>query len=135
VEKSPMRDVQKLAVAGREVLMPDDVYTAVTKNLMTHEVMGKEYDGTWRAMACDLFYMLSQQPVDGFSLQLSQLDLQAGQYGEIKLARSKTGVAGIIEMNKEMRHVIDWLIAFRTEQLRIADNVYHHPKTDNLLIY
>lgn len=135
IDKSPMRDVQKLAVAGREVLMPDDVYTAVTKKLMTHEVMGKEFDGTWRAMACDLFYMLSQQPIDGFSLQLSQLDLQAGQYGEIKLARSKTGVAGIIEMNKEMRHVIDWLIAFRNEQLRISDNVYHHPTTDNLLIY
>jgi len=118
VERNPMRDIDKMAVAKREVLIPDEAYIAITSKMIVHRINRRVLDGQWRVKICDLFYMLSQQPVDLFSLRISQLVLDRGQYGEIHLSRAKTKVTGIIEMNREMRETVNWLIAFRTEQLR-----------------
>lgn len=135
LDKSPMRDIEKIGVPERKVLIPDNAYVEITGKIAVHRIQTKTCDGTWRAMACDLFYMLSQQPIDGFSLRMSQLKLDFGDHGEIHLSRAKTGVEGVIEMNAEMREVIDWLIRFRTSQLHIAKDVIHKPETDHLLIY
>lgn len=135
IEKNPMRDIDKVAVAERTVLIPDEVYVRITGLLTVHKMNRRVYDGTWRAKFCDLFYMLSQQPVDAFALKLSQIDLTAGKHGEIKLSRAKTSVAGIIEMNAEMRAVVDWLIAYRASQLKKRSNVVVMPGTDHLLLY
>lgn len=134
VEKNPMRDIEKLAVARREVLIPDDAYIAITDRLATHELNRRKLDGTWRMMICDLFYMMSQQPVDLFSLRVDQIHLDAGEHGEIHLARAKTKVAGIIAMNAEMRAVVDWLLAFRDRELGKRRNRFEKPP-QNLLIY
>lgn len=135
VERNPMRDIEKMGVAKREVLIPDEAYKAITRKLMVHQMNKQVFDGQWRVKICDLFYMLSQQPVDLFSLRMSQFMLDHGQYGEISLSRAKTKVTGIIEMNREMRETVNWLIAFRTEQLRLIGNVFAQPKTDHLLVY
>lgn len=135
VERNPMRDVDKQAVARREVLMPDEAYLAITEQLTEHRLNKQVWDGRWRAYICDLLYMLSQQPVDAFSLRLSQLRLEAGEHGEIHLARAKTNVTGIIGMNAEMREVVDWLLAFRREQLQMRSSVLRSIEDDHLLIY
>lgn len=117
VDRNPMRDIDKLAVEERKVLIPDEAYVAITNLLMVHQHNKHEFDGEWRAKIVDLAYMLSQQPVDIFSIKVAQLQLDAGEHGEIRLARSKTGVSGVIEMNAEMREVVDWLLAFRKAEL------------------
>lgn len=135
VERNPMRDVDKMAVPKREVLIPDTAYIAITSKMMVHRMNKQDFDGQWRVKICDLFYMLSQQPVDLFSLRISQLALDLGDHGEIRLSRAKTKVTGIIEMNREMRATVDWLIAFRARQLRLIGNIFAQPKTDHLLVY
>lgn len=134
VDRNPMRDVEPLAVAERKVLVPDEAYLNIVKQLKVHDYNKRTFDGEWRIYVCDLLYMFSQQPIDAFGLQVSQFRLDAGKYGEIDLARSKTGVAGIIEMNAEMRECVDWLLAWRKEQMRKA-NVVMVPPNDSLLIY
>jgi hypothetical protein len=135
IERNPMRDIEKLAVAERRVLVPDEAYLKIVDQLKVHHYANQDYDGEWRMRLCDLLYMFSQQPIDAFALRVSQLNLEAGKFGEIDLSRSKTGIAGIIEMNAEFRECVDWLLAWRKEQMRQANVVLLKAKTDNLLIY
>ena len=145
VEKNPMRDIDRLPVERREVLIPDDDYLAITKQLMAHKNNKRVMDGEWRAVICDFFYMLSQQPIDAFSVTMAQISLKAEDFsdpdpekwsfGEIALSRSKTKVAGIISMNKAMREVVDWLIDFRKNELAKRNNRFSPLGHDNLLIY
>ncbi|MDP2141351.1 MAG: hypothetical protein Q8L20_11120 [Gammaproteobacteria bacterium] len=145
IDKNPMRDIDKLPVQERKVLVPDDAYIRITEQLLIHKENKRDMDGTWRVKICDLMYMFSQQPIDLFALRISQFHLEAidksdsnpinWKHGEIHLARSKTSVGGIIEMNAEMRAVVDWLMDFRKEQFRLAKNVFKLPTTDHLLIY
>ena len=145
VERSPMKDIDKMPVEARKVLIPDDIYVKITESLMIHQDNGRTFDGTWRARICDLFYMLSQQPVDLFSLKLSQLSLieidksdedpENWKFGEIALSRSKTAVKGVIEMNEELRETVDWLVGFRQQELDKRGSLAEEPKTDHLMIY
>lgn len=134
IDRNPMRDIDKLAVPERKVLMPDDAYLRIVEQFRIHRHNKSEHDGEWRIRVADLLYMFSQQPIDAFGLQVAQFRLDVGKHGEIDLSRSKTGVAGIIEMNAEMRECVDWLLAWRREQLRNA-NVAMIPPNDSLLIY
>ncbi|OFE11667.1 hypothetical protein PHACT_12795 [Pseudohongiella acticola] len=145
IDRNPMRDIDKVPVAKREVLVPDKAYIGITDQLVVHNYQSKEFDGQWRVEICDLLYMVSQQPVDFFSLRTNQVDLNAVDksdpdpanwiWGEINLARSKTSVAGIIGMNREMREKVEWLLRFRDEQFRMNGNVFQKPEHDRLLIY
>lgn len=134
IEKNPMRDIDKLAVEERQVLIPDNAYVKITDKLMIHRHNKRNMNGEWRVKICELFYMFSQQPIDLFDLRMPQFELEEGAHGRIDLARSKTKVEGYIEMNAEMREVVDWLMNFRKEQLR-KGNVTVLPETDHLLIY
>lgn len=135
IDKSPMRDIDKLPVEERTVLIPDQAYIAITDQLMVHRINKQEFDGEWRVKICDLSYMLSQQPVDLFSLRIPQLNLKAGDHGRITLARHKTGIAGEIDMNADMREVIDWLLEFRRSELAKRSVVGIQDADDHLLIY
>ena len=134
IESNPMMHVEKEAVPERKVLVPDDAYIRITEKLLIHRHNKREFPGEFRVKIADLLYMLSQQPIDLFDFRISWLKLKAGAYGEIHLARHKTSVEGIIEMNEAMRDTIDWLIAWRNEQLRVG-NVHHVPETDHLMVF
>lgn len=135
LDRNPMRDIDKLAIMDREVLIPDKAYREITDELAVHRNNKRTFDGAWRVYICDLFYMFSQQPVDLFSIRLDQIHLEDSEFGAIYLSRVKTSVAGIIEMNGEMRVVIDWLLKFRAEELA-KHSKYSEPLcTDHLLIY
>jgi len=145
IDRNPMIDIDKLAVSKREVLIPDKAYIEITDQLAVHQNNRQQHDGTWRIVICDLIYMLSQQPIDFFSIKVSQINLDAIDksdpdkenwiWGEIDLSRHKTSVAGIIGMNREMREKVEWLLKFREDQLRLSGNVFRKPEHDNLLIY
>ena len=65
------------------------------------------------ARVCDLLYMLSSRPGDAFKIKESNLYLDAGEYGEVHFGHSKTKVGQIIEMNAEMRELVDWFLLFK----------------------
>lgn len=131
VDRNPMKDIDKQAVSRREVMIAEDVYLAITQQLITHEYCRKSHDGEWRVRVCDLMYMLSQQPIDVFGIQLNQIDFVAN---EIVLARHKTKVEGVITMNDDLRETVEWLLNWRKQQLGSGKVVPLHDE-QSLLIY
>ena len=135
IERNPVRDIDKLPVAKREVLIPDEHYIQITDKLLVHDYNKRQFDGEWRVKVCDLIYMLSQQPVDIFALTEENLKLTSGEFGEIHLQRRKTGIAGVIEMDAGMRELIDWLLEFKRSQLRGVSTVLAFANPKALMIY
>jgi hypothetical protein len=115
IDRNPATDIEKMAVAKRKVYIPDADYIAITCALMQHEHMGKIEDGEWRARICDLLYMVSSRPGDYFKLKDSNLRLDLGEHGEIHFGHSKTEVDQIIEMDAEMRELVEWFLAFKRQ--------------------
>ena len=116
IDRNPITDIQKAVERKREVLIPDDVYVAITEHLLVHKLNRRTYDGTWRAKICDLIYMMSQQPIDVFGLKETQINDDGGEFGEITFSRHKTGVGILLEMNAEPRQLVDWFRNWKREQ-------------------
>ena len=132
--RNPMRDVEKAIEHRREVLITDEHYVQITNELATHEFFGKPHDGLWRAKICDMIYMLSQSPIDVFSLKDAQIndDLyeEGGQayYGSITITRAKTTETVVIGMNEELRALVDWFRNFKRQQHIISPYLFVYPR-------
>lgn len=113
IDRNPATDIEKMQTRKRDVYFPDADYVKITGTLMRHQHMGTEEDGEWRARICDLLYMLSARPGDPFKLTEANLHLDTGEHGEIHFGHSKTDVGQVIEMNAEMREVVEWFLAFK----------------------
>ncbi|MCG8381797.1 MAG: hypothetical protein MJA28_06205 [Gammaproteobacteria bacterium] len=127
ISRNPMRDIEKVLEPKREVKIPDEAFSAITTRLLTHNINKRVRDGEWRAKICDLFYMFSQQPIDVFGLMESNIHLDEGPFGEIHFARHKTGNVGIIEMNAELRELIEWFQQFKRSQGIISPHLMVYP--------
>ncbi|MDX1558295.1 MAG: hypothetical protein R3193_05275 [Marinobacter sp.] len=128
IDRNPIRDIEKISEPKREVLIPDDAYVKITEQLCIHRINKRIKDGTWRAKICDLIYMMSQQPIDVFGLKEEQIKYDEGEFGEIHFARHKTGVPIIIEMNKELRDLIDWFRNWKRDQEIISPYLMVYPR-------
>ena len=128
VDSNPIREVSKLTEARREVLIPDEAYKAITDELCKHKLNRQTFDGTWRAKICDMVYMMSQQPIDVFGLEEEQIDDDAGAHGEIHFARHKTGVGIVLEMNQDLRGLVDWFREFKREQQIVSPYLMVYPR-------
>lgn len=128
IDRNPIRDIEKISEPKREVLIPDDVYVKITEQLCKHRLNKRIKDGTWRAKICDLIYMMSQQPIDVFGLKEEQIKDEEGEFGEIHFARHKTGVPIVIEMNKELRDLIDWFRNWKRDQEIISPYLMVYPR-------
>lgn len=134
LSRNPIREIEKAIEYRREVLIPDDHYVAITKALMTHDFHGKKCDGEWRARICDLMYMVSQSPIDVFSLREDQISDDdyiedgATYHGSITISRAKTAESVIIGMNTEMREMVDWFRNFKRSQLIISPFLFVYPR-------
>lgn len=128
IDRNPIRDIEKISEPKREVLIPDDVYVKITEQLCKHRLNKRIKDGTWRAKICDLIYMLSQQPIDVFGLKEEQIKDDEGEFGEIHFARHKTGVPIVIEMNKELRDLIEWFRNWKRDQEIISPYLMVYPR-------
>lgn len=122
IDRNPATDIEKMRTGKREVYIPDADYVKITGVLLRHQHMGTEEDGEWRARICDLLYMLSARPGDPFkltekNLRLPVVDLSAPEedrdFGSISFGHAKTAQDQIIDMNSDMREVVEWLLAFK----------------------
>lgn len=127
IDRNPMVDIQKASEPKREVLIPDDAYAEITTQLCKHEFNKRTMDGTWRAKICDLIYMMSQQPIDVFGLKEDQIHDGEGEFGEIHFARHKTGVPIVLEMNQELRDLVDWFREWKRKQRIISPHLMVYP--------
>tara|TARA_R110002049_G_scaffold291597_4_gene475693 strand:+ start:18153 stop:19220 length:1068 start_codon:yes stop_codon:yes gene_type:complete len=131
--RNPIIDIEKAVEHKREVLIPDNHYIQITKELATHSFFGIERDGEWRAKICDLIYMLSQSPIDVFSFRDSQIsddtyiDDGIVYSGSITISRAKTAETVIIGMNSELRELVDWFRAFKKAQNMISPYLFVYP--------
>ncbi|OEY68081.1 hypothetical protein BG841_13990 [Marinobacter sp. X15-166B] len=128
IDRNPMADIKKVNEPKREVLVPDHVFAEITALLCVHKLNKQAHDGTWRAKICDLIYMMSQQPIDVFGLKEDQIHDDQGPFGEIHFARHKTGVPIIIEMNKELRQLVDWFREWKRKQGIISPYLMVYPQ-------
>ena len=134
ITRNPVRDIEKAVEHRREILIPDDHYVLITNELMTHDFFGKPQDGEWRARICDLMYLLSQSPIDVFSLRDDQInddhytENDVDYYGSITISRAKTAETVIIGMNTELREAIDWFRAFKKRQNIISPYLFVYPR-------
>lgn len=128
IDRNPMVDIEKLIEPKREVLIPDEVYADITTRLCVHNHNRRTKDGTWRAKICDLIYMMSQQPIDVFGLKEEQIKDDEGEFGEIHFARHKTGVAIALEMNQDLRELIDWFREWKRAQDIISPYLMVYPR-------
>lgn len=124
IARNPVSEIEKLGTSKRKVYIPDAHYVAITQQLMVHVHNGKTEDGEWRARICDLLYMLSSRPVDIFRISEANLRLPvvnmdlpevARDYGSIAFEHTKTDVGQVIDMNADMREVVDWFLAFKRQ--------------------
>lgn len=127
IDRNPIPDVKKATEPKREVLIPDDAYAEISAQLLEHKLHRQTHDGTWRAKICDMIYMMSQQPIDVFGLREEQIHDDQGPMGEIHFARHKTGVAIILEMNEDLRHLVDWFRTFKRQQGIISPYLMVYP--------
>jgi hypothetical protein len=128
IDRNPIPDIQKAVEPKREVLIPDDVYVAITEHLLVHKLNRRTHDGAWRAKICDLIYMMSQQPIDVFGLKETQINDGGGEFGEITFSRHKTGVGILLEMNTELRQLVDWFRNWKREQGIISPYLMVYPR-------
>ena len=128
IDRNPMRDIQKISEPKREVLIPDEAYKEITARLCIHKINRRKMDGTWRAKICDMIYMMSQQPIDVFGLKEDQIKDDEGEFGEIWFARHKTGVPIVIEMNEDLRALIEWFRDWKREQEIISPYLMVYPR-------
>lgn len=135
--KNPCRDIDKTIEPRRELLIPDEIYAAITNKLLVHRLNKRDFNGEWRAKICDLIYAISQQPIDVFGMQENQIkryletiDLDGRQVkvlGHISIARHKTGVGGHIYMNHFLRDLVDWFGEFKRQQHTISPSLLVYP--------
>ena len=134
INRNPVRDIEKAVEHRREVLIPDDHYVLITNELMVHEFFGTPQNGEWRARICDLIYLLSQSPIDVFSLRDDQISdahyTEDGTtyFGSITISRAKTAETVIIGMNKELREAADWFREFKKQQNIISPYLFVYPR-------
>jgi hypothetical protein len=128
IDRNPMPDIQKISEPKREVLIPDDAYKEITSHLCIHKINRRKMDGTWRAKICDMIYMMSQQPIDVFGLEEEQIKDDEGEHGEIHFARHKTGVPIVLEMNAELRELIEWFREWKRTQQIISPYLMVYPR-------
>ncbi|MCK0165385.1 hypothetical protein [Marinobacter sp. S6332] len=128
IDRNPMRDIQKISEPKREVLIPDEIYKEITTRLCVHQINRRIKDGTWRAKICDLIYMMSQQPIDVFGLKEEQIRDDQSEFGEIHFARHKTGVPIVIEMNEELRDLIEWFRDWKKSEDIISPYLMVYPR-------
>lgn len=127
IDRNPVADIKKASEPKREVLIPDQAYRDITAHLCVHRLNKRIYDGTWRAKICDLIYMMSQQPIDVFGLKEDQIHDDEGPFGEIHFARHKTGVPIVLEMNQDLRDLVDWFRAWKKKQGIISPYLMVYP--------
>ncbi len=127
IDRNPMVDVKKVTEPRREVLIPDEAYKEITARLCIHKLNKQTYDGTWRAKICDMIYMMSQQPIDVFGLKEDQIQDDQGPHGEIHFARHKTGVPIVLEMNQDLRDLVEWFRQWKREQGIISPYLMVYP--------
>jgi len=127
IDANPIPEIKKVAEPKRDVLIPNDAYAEITAHLCLHKLNKREHDGTWRAKICDMIYMMSQQPIDVFGLREDQIHDQDGEHGEIHFARHKTAVGIVLEMNQELRELVDWFRNFKRQQGIISPYLMVYP--------
>jgi len=134
LSRNPVRDIEKAVEYRREVLIPDDHYVEITKQLMTHKFFGNPKNGEWRARICDLMYMLSQSPIDIFSLREDQISEEkysedgVHYLGSITISRAKTSESVVIGMNTELRDMVDWFKSFKKAEHIISPFLFVYPR-------
>ncbi|MGH1373571.1 MAG: hypothetical protein ACRBBW_16140 [Cellvibrionaceae bacterium] len=128
IRRNLMRDIEKIVEPKREVQVPNEAYVAITTTLMQHSLNRRTFNGEWRVKICDLIYMFSQQPIDVFALQEENLKLDLGAHGEIHFARHKTKNVGQIEMNKELRELVEWFRNQKRDQKIISPYLMVYPR-------
>lgn len=136
VKRNPIVDVRKAVIPKRQVLIPDDVYKAITERLCVHKHNRRVMDGTWRAKACDLIYMMSQQPIDVLSIREDQGEIfpqplmvdDEPAYGVIRFARHKTTVGIELYMNEDLADLWQWFLDFKKKQQIISPYLLVNPR-------
>lgn len=128
ISRNPMRDIEKVVEPKRLVKIPDEAFAAITTRLMTHQLNKRTFDGEWRARICDMIYMFSQQPIDVFGLQESNIHNHLGDWGEIHFTRHKTKNPGVIEMNRELRELVEWFRDFKRREGIISPALMVYPR-------
>lgn len=127
IDRNPMVDIEKVCEPKREVLIPDDAYQEITAHLCVYKLNKRTHDGTWRAKICDMIYMMSQQPIDVFGLKEDQIRDDLGPCGEIAFSRHKTGVPIVLEMNEDLRALVDWFREWKRKQQIISPYLMVYP--------
>jgi hypothetical protein len=146
IDRNPMIDISKATISKREVLVPDDAYTAITEKLCTHKINRRKLDGTWRAKICDMIYMMSQQPIDVFGLREDQVELfdaprrtevkdingaileEYEVFGLITMRRHKTNIGIEIEMNEDMAALVTWFQDFKRRESIVSPYLMVYPR-------
>jgi len=136
VQRNPMVDVRKAVIPKRQVLVPDDAYKEITERLCIHKHNRRIMDGTWRAKACDLLYMMSQQPIDVLTIKEHQGEIFPepatvdGElaYGVIRFSRHKTLVGIELYMNEELAQLWQWFLDFKKDQQIISPYLIVNPR-------
>ncbi|GGE69924.1 hypothetical protein GCM10011533_22870 [Streptosporangium jomthongense] len=136
VQRNPVVDVRKAVIPKRQVLVPDDAYKAITERLCIHKHNRRIMDGTWRAKACDLIYMMSQQPIDVLTIKESQGEIfpeprlvdDELAYGVIRFSRHKTMVGIDLYMNEELAELWQWFLDFKKDQQIISPYLLANPR-------
>ncbi len=135
-EVNPTRDIEPLPTGGgRKVYIEDDVYIQITQKLNDHRLKQgpggvRKHDGEWRAKICDLLYMLSSRPCEPFKFTDKNFDLdEPGNFGFgiIKFQHGKTKVWQIIDMNQDLRNLIEWFIKWKEDQNIVSRNLLVYP--------
>lgn len=134
INRNPIADIEKAVEHRREILISDAHYVLITNELMTHDFFGKACNGEWRARICDTMYMLSQSPVDVFSLRDEQINdapyIEDGvsYLGSITISRAKTTESVVIGMNTELREMVDWFKDFKKNERIISPFLFVYPR-------
>lgn len=113
IRTNPMGHVARLRAGKRKVYCPDDAYLAITAHMED-----------WEARACDLIYMVSQDPIDALALTEANIDGHT-----IRFRREKTGPLVEIEMNADAQALLQWFRDWKQAQGIITPHFVVYPTT------